>query len=179
MSHAFCRQVNWVNSQLFVVKSQTGNLTPDPSFGHNLYFKCSNEQWKPILNIYVPRDFQWYKEHHKSLRFDSWNRSMKIWEFTGIPSPKVGVALVVWVFTPSHSLTLSYIPGNMWCDSRASSWPAPLWLLYLDSWVSSWPATLQPLCFGRESKARVTTTFIPNFNSCFFFFSFQMWLPFS
>jgi len=25
-----------------------------------------------------------------------------------------------------HSLTLSYTPGSLWCDSRASSWPAPL-----------------------------------------------------
>jgi hypothetical protein len=40
-----------------------------------------------------------------------------------------------------HSLTLSYTPGNMWCDSRASSWPA----------------TLQLLCLGRKPKARVAT----------------------
>ncbi len=40
-----------------------------------------------------------------------------------------------------HSLTLSYTPGSMWCDSRAFSWPTPL----------------QPLCLGREPKARVAT----------------------
>jgi hypothetical protein len=40
-----------------------------------------------------------------------------------------------------HSLTLSYTPGSPWCDSRASLWPAPL----------------QPLCLGREPKARVAT----------------------
>jgi len=40
-----------------------------------------------------------------------------------------------------HSLTLSYTPRSMWCDSRASSWLA----------------TLQPLCFGRKPKAKVAT----------------------
>ncbi len=51
MSHAICRQVNWVDSRLFLVGSQTDNLTPGPSFGHNLYFRCPNEQCELILNI--------------------------------------------------------------------------------------------------------------------------------
>jgi len=106
MSHALCTQVNRVDSQLFMVGSQTGNLTPGSSFGHNLCFRCPNEQCKFILNIYVPRAFQWYKERHKLLSFDPWNRSLKFWESTGIPSPKVGVALGVWGFTPSHFPTL-------------------------------------------------------------------------
>jgi hypothetical protein len=113
-------------SRLFVVGSQIGSLTFGPSFGHNLCFKCPNEQCEPILDIYVPRAFHWYKERHKPLGFDPYNCSLKFWESTGTPSPKVGVSLGVWVFTPSHSLTLFYIPGSMWCDSSASSWPAPL-----------------------------------------------------
>jgi len=40
-----------VNSGLFVVRSQTGNSTPGPSFGHNLCFRCPNEQFEPILDI--------------------------------------------------------------------------------------------------------------------------------
>jgi hypothetical protein len=40
-----------------------------------------------------------------------------------------------------HSLTLSYTPGSMWCDSRASSWPA----------------TLQPFWISYKPKARVAT----------------------
>jgi hypothetical protein len=55
-----------------------------------------------ILDIYVPRDFPWYKERHKSWNFDPWNRSLKFQESTGTPSPKVGVALGVWGFTPSQ-----------------------------------------------------------------------------
>ncbi len=62
----------------------------------------------------------------------------------------------MWVFTPSHSLTLSYTPGSMWCDSQASSWPAPLQCLCLDSRTSFWLTPLQALYLGREPKARVT-----------------------
>jgi len=139
-----------------MVGSQTGSSTPGPSFGHNLCFRCPNEQCEPILRIYASRAFQWYKERHKTLRFDPCNRSLKFRESTGTSSPKVGVALGVWVFIPSHSLTLSYTPRSMWCDSRASSW--------LNSRTSSWPATLQPLCLGREPKARVaTSTFLQSF----------------
>jgi len=150
-----------------VVGSQTGNSTPGPSFGHNLCFRYSNEPCEPILNIYALRAFQWYKEHHKPLRFDPCNHSLKFWESTGTPSPKVGVALGVWVFTPSHSLTLSYTPRSMWRDSRASSclnsrassWPALLQCLCLDSRASFFLARnlVTPLSLGREPKARVAT----------------------
>jgi len=94
-----------------MVRSQTASLTPSPSFGHNLCFRCPNEQWEPTLDIYVPRAFQWYKERYKPLSFDPSTWSLKFWESTGIPSPKVGVALGVWGFTPSHFPTL---PGV--CD---------------------------------------------------------------
>jgi len=111
MSHIVCSQVNQVNSRVFLVKSQIANLTPDFFFGHNLCFRCPNEQCEPILDIYVPRAFQWYKERHKTLSFNPSNSSLKFRDSTGIPSPKVGVAVGVRGFTPSHFLTL---PGI--CD---------------------------------------------------------------
>ncbi len=43
-----------------------------------------------------------------------------------------------------HSLTLSCTPESVWCDSRAFSWLAPL----------------QPLCLGREPKAKVVTLLV-------------------
>jgi len=106
MWHVVYSQVNRVDSQLFIVGA---SLTPDPSFGHNLCFGCPNEQCEPILDIYVPRAFQWYKELHKPLSFDPSNRSLKFRKSTGIPFPKVRVALGVWGFTPSHFLTLSRV----------------------------------------------------------------------
>ncbi len=106
MWHVIFSQVNRVDSWLFLVGSQIDILTPGPTFGHNLCFKCPNEQCEPILDIYVLRAFQWYKERHKLLSFDSSNWSLKFQESTGTPSPKVGVALGVWGLTPSHSPTL-------------------------------------------------------------------------
>jgi hypothetical protein len=158
MSHIVCRQINRVDSWLCLVGSQIGNLTPGPSFGHNLCFRSLNEQCDPILDIYVSRTFQWYKELYKPLGFDPCNCSLKFRESTRTPSPKVGVALGVWVFTPSHSFTLSYTPRSMWCDSSASSWPAPSQCLCLDSQPSFLLArNLATPCLGHEPKARVAT----------------------
>jgi len=109
ISHVICRQVIRIDSWLFLVGSQTGNLIPDASFGHNLCFRCPNEQCETILDIYVPRSFQGYKEIHKPLSFDPWNCSLKFWESTRTPSLKVGVALGVWGFTLSHFLTLPWV----------------------------------------------------------------------
>jgi len=44
VSHSRIEHREEVDSRLFVVGSQTGNSTPDPSFGHNLCFRCPNEQ---------------------------------------------------------------------------------------------------------------------------------------
>jgi len=72
MSHTIYKQVNRVDSRpLFSGRKSTSSLTIGLSFGHNLCFKCPNEQCEPILNIYVLGAFQWYKEHHKPLSFDS------------------------------------------------------------------------------------------------------------
>ncbi len=112
-------QGNWGDSWLLMVESQIGHLIPDPSFGHNLCFKYSNGWCKPILNIYVSKYFQWYKELLNPMNFDPCNHPLKIWESIGTPIPKVRAHLGVWGFIPSLSCT----PGNMKCDSRAHSWP--------------------------------------------------------
>ncbi len=123
MWHATCTQWNQGDSRLLVVGNQTTNFTPDLSFGHNLCVKYPNGSCKPILHIYIPRNFQWYKEFLNPMSFDPWNRPLKIQKSIGIPISKVGVHLgVVGV----HSFTLSYTPRNMKCDSRAHSWPTPL-----------------------------------------------------
>jgi len=112
MSYALYSQVNWVDSWLFLVGSQTGSLIPDPSFGYNLCFRCPNEQWEPIWDIYVLKAFQWYKLQHKPLRFGPWNCSMKFWECTGVHLPKWELP---WEcegslpHTPSHFFTLSRV----------------------------------------------------------------------
>jgi len=120
MWHATWTQGNRVNSRLLVVGSQITNLIPDPSSGYNLCVKCPNGSCKPILNIYIPRDFQWYKEPLNLKGFDPYNCSLKIRESTGTLTPKVGTHLGVWRFIPSHSLTLL----RAWnVTHRLHTWP--------------------------------------------------------
>ncbi len=117
------------------------NLTPDPSFGHNLCFKYPNGSCEPILDIYVPRDFQWCKKLFNLIGFDSYNHSLKIWESIGTPTPKVGAHLGMWGY---HPLTLSHTLGNMKCDS----------------WASPLVRTFTSPCLGCEPKAKVVTPII-------------------
>jgi hypothetical protein len=116
MSHATYPQGNQGDSWLLVVGSQIANLTPDSSFGHNLWMKCPNGSCKPILNICVLRAFQWYKELLNPMGFDPYNHFLKIRESIETPIPKVGAHLGVWGFIPS----LSYTPESMRCDSLVS-----------------------------------------------------------
>jgi hypothetical protein len=107
MSHATWTQWHQVDFQLLVVKSRFVNLTPNLSFGHNLCFRCPNGSCKPILDIYVPRAFKWYKELPNPMGFDFYNCSLKIRESIETPTPKMGAHLGVGVFILSHSPTLS------------------------------------------------------------------------
>jgi hypothetical protein len=43
MLHSFCKRWEEVDSRLFVVGSQIANLTPGPSFAHNLGCRCPND----------------------------------------------------------------------------------------------------------------------------------------
>jgi len=94
------------NFGLLMVRSQIGNLTPGPSFGHNLCFKYPNGSCKLILNIYVSRSFQWYKELFNLISFGPCNFPLKIWKSIETPTPKVGAHLGVCGFIPSHFPTL-------------------------------------------------------------------------
>jgi hypothetical protein len=78
MSHTTSTRENRGDSWLLVVGSQIGKLTPNPSFGHNLCFKCLNGSCKPILDIYVSINFQWYKKILNPLSFDPYNHFLKI-----------------------------------------------------------------------------------------------------
>jgi len=83
MLHATCMEGNPGNSRLLVVGSQIANLIPSPSFGHNFCLKCLNGSCKPILNIYIPKDFQLYKDLLNPMGFDPCNCPLKIWESIG------------------------------------------------------------------------------------------------
>jgi len=127
MLHVTYTQGNWGDFWFLVVRSQIANLTLGLSFDHNLCFRCSNGWWELILDIYVPRVFQWYKERFNSLIFDPCNYPLKIWESIGTRTPKMEVHLGVWGFIPS----LFCIFRSMKCDSWAHFWLAPLQALAL------------------------------------------------
>jgi hypothetical protein len=74
-----------VDSQLLVVGSQTVNLTPDPSFAHNLCSRCPNGSCEAICNIYDSRPFQRYKEHLKVRCFNPCNWALNFQEFRRTP----------------------------------------------------------------------------------------------
>jgi hypothetical protein len=123
MSRDTCTWGNWGDSPLLVVGSQIANLTPNPSFDHNLCLECPNGLCEPILDIYVLRAFQWYKEILNPLSFDPFHRSLKIWKSFGTPTPKVEAPLGVWKFIPSHCPTLL---GACGVTPGLPSWPATL-----------------------------------------------------
>jgi len=51
MLHTTCTQGDRIDSRLLMIRSQTANLTPCPSYGHNLCFRCPNGSCEPILDI--------------------------------------------------------------------------------------------------------------------------------
>jgi hypothetical protein len=57
-----------------------------------LCFKCPNGSCEPILDIYVPKVFQWYKYFFNPMGFDPYNRSLKF----GSP---LGLQFSKWEFT--------------------------------------------------------------------------------
>jgi hypothetical protein len=76
-----------VGSRLLVVGSQTGSLTPGPSFAHNLGYRCSNDQREAIFYIYASRPFQWHQEHLNARCFGPCCRALNIRESERTPNP--------------------------------------------------------------------------------------------
>ncbi len=107
-------------------------------WGHNLCFKYPNGSWEPILNIYVPRSFQWYKKLFNPMSFDPCNRPLKIWDSIETPIPNVGVHLKVWGSFP-----------HIFLHSRE-------YIL----WLPNFTCTFASLCHGHTPKARVATGYV-------------------
>jgi hypothetical protein len=78
-----------VDSRLFVVGSQTGSLTPGPSFAHNLGYRCPNGQDEAIFVIYASRPFQWQQEHLNARCFGPCCRALNIRESQRTPNPQL------------------------------------------------------------------------------------------
>jgi hypothetical protein len=67
--HSLSARRERVDSRLLVVRSQIANLTPGPSFAHNLGCRCPNDQCEAIPDIYTSSPFQRHQEHPKARCF--------------------------------------------------------------------------------------------------------------
>jgi hypothetical protein len=137
MWHATWTQGNQGSSWLLIVGSQIANLTPGPSFGHNLCFKNPNGSCKPILDIYVPRTFQWYKELINPMSFNPCNCLLKIQNFKFQSESSLESAKGSFPHTLLHS------------------WEHEMWLP-----SSPLAPTFASPCLGLEPKAKVTISFL-------------------
>jgi hypothetical protein len=98
VSHSSRRRWEEVDPRLLVVKSQTANLTPGPSFAHNLGCKCPNDQCEAIFDIYVSRPFQWHQERLNARCFEPFCRALNIRESRRTPNLQL---FQVLGFTPT------------------------------------------------------------------------------
>jgi hypothetical protein len=126
--HSICTHRDWVDSWLFVVGSQTGNLTPGPSFAHNLCFRCPNVSCEAIFDIYTSRPFQQYKEHVKARFFAFFCRALKLQESRRTPNshfwecescshlPQSGVATGLQVPTFGSANFILTLASKWGCD---------------------------------------------------------------
>jgi hypothetical protein len=87
MSHSRSARREQVDSRFLVVGSQTTNLTPGPSFAHNLGCRCPNDQCEAIFDIYVSRTFQWHQERLNARCFGPCYWALNIRESRRIPNP--------------------------------------------------------------------------------------------
>jgi len=110
-----------------MVKNKINTLIINPSFNHNLCCKYSNGQCEPILDIYVLKALQWYKEIFNSMIFGPLNHFLKIQKSIETPTLKVGPLGSVW----AHSFTLSYTPENVYVIFGLHSQPTPFHALTL------------------------------------------------
>ncbi len=116
MWHTTFTQINWGDSWFLVVGL---------SFHHNLCFNYSNGSCKPILNICVPKDFQWYMERFNPMGFDPYNCFLK---FESPSRHQLAKWESTWecggsILTFSHTFTLL---GAWNVTFGLHSWPAPL-----------------------------------------------------
>jgi hypothetical protein len=112
ISHSFnsCREK--VDSWLLVVGSQTACLTPEPSFAHNLGYKCSNGTCEAILGIYTSRPFHWYKKHFTLRCFDPWIWALNFWESRRTPTSHFWGVSFILTLIPKWGYDTNVIPSR-------------------------------------------------------------------
>jgi hypothetical protein len=131
------RYLHTKESRQFLTFNGLESNWPSPSFGHNLCFRYPNGSCELTLNIYIPKDFQWYKKF-----FNPWilTPTIAFWRF-GSP---LGLQLPKWEFTWECE---GSFPHTLLHSHEYEMW-------FLGSLLAR---TFASPYFGREPKAKVTT----------------------
>jgi hypothetical protein len=108
-----------VDSRLLVVGSQTVNLTPGPSFAHNLGDRCPNSQCEGIFGIYASIPFQWHQEHPNARCFEPFCRALNIRESQRTPNPQL---FQVLGFTPTLGQVRVATTKARVCEGAGQEW---------------------------------------------------------
>jgi hypothetical protein len=86
-----------------------------PAFGYHLCVKCPNGSCEPILDIYVPRSFQWYKKILHPMGFDL---VVVLWKFESPPRRQFTKWDLIWECEGSFPHTLLHSrEREMWLPS--------------------------------------------------------------
>jgi hypothetical protein len=138
VSHSTCWRQIRVDCRLLMVESQIASLTPGPSSAHNLGWRCPNGSCEAILDIYISRPFQRYKEYANARCFDRCNQALTFRESRRTPSshfwecefhphtyPKVGLRQYPWTSGGSSSLLKTTSPSMTNGHERVMSLGAP------------------------------------------------------
>jgi hypothetical protein len=70
-------------------RGRGSNLTPGPSFAHNLGCICPNGQCEVVFDIYASRTFQWHQEHLNARCFGPICRTLNIRESRRTLNPQL------------------------------------------------------------------------------------------
>jgi hypothetical protein len=109
LSHSQFGCQDEVDSWLLVVGNQTANLTPDPSFAHNLGFTCPNDQCEAILDIYTSKPFQWHQEHPNARCFGLYYRTITFGSPGGLQIPNFGSGSFILPLSPKCSCDIQVV----------------------------------------------------------------------
>ncbi len=124
-----------------MVRSQTASLTPDPSFAHNLGYRCPNDQCEGILDIYTSRPFQRHQEHPNARCFDLCCRTLNIRESRRTPNPQLWEC---WASPPhlakvglrhSHISTRKFVSFQQECLSHLNDQNLTMTSLKYVGWI--------------------------------------------
>jgi hypothetical protein len=148
-----------IPDRLLVVGNQTASLILDPSFAHNLGYKCPNGQCKAIFDIYASRPFQWHQEHLNARCFRPCCRTLNIRESQRTRSPHffqvlgftptLGQCRVATIDFHNYVINIHNFIIKSAYDSHAHN---SAWLVHVISMGTSWIFSIHVITYVYDLK---------------------------